>query len=212
MVRRLERALPPSPAARVLLEAERPDVLLVTPLLYFGNSQIDYVRAARELGIPAVLGVGSWDHLTTKGLLHVVPDRVIVWNEAQRTEAREIHGIPADRVSVTGAQAYDHWFTMQPSTTREAFCARHGFDPSREIVLYLCSSPFITPHEVPFVRRWIDAVRGAADPAVREANILVRPHPQNAEQWQDVATSTLGAAMPVAPAPFMRRTPVRTRP
>lgn len=195
IARRCEQALPPSAVARALLEAERPDVLLVTPLLYFGNAQIDYVRAARELGIPAVLGVGSWDHLTTKGLLHVVPDRVIVWNEAQRTEAWEIHGVPPDRVSVTGAQAYDHWFTMQPSTTREAFCARHGFDPSWRIVLYLCSSPFITPHEVPFVRRWIDAVRGAADPAVREANILVRPHPQNAQQWQDVDVSGLGAAI-----------------
>ncbi|MBI4886455.1 MAG: hypothetical protein HY824_05145 [Acidobacteria bacterium] len=195
IVGRCERALPPSPAARELLETERPDVLLVTPLLYFGNSQVDYVRVARQLGIPTVLGVGSWDHLTTKGLLHVVPDRVVVWNEAQRTEAWEIHGVPPDRVSVTGAQAYDDWFTTHSSTTRDAFCARHGFDPSRPIVLYLCSSPFITPLEVPFVRRWLDAVRTAGDDAVRGANVLIRPHPQNAQQWQDVDLSSQGAAI-----------------
>ena len=57
-----------------------------------------------------MLGVGSWDHLTTKGLIHEVPDRVLVWNEAQKQEAIALHGVPAERVLVTGAQAYDHWF------------------------------------------------------------------------------------------------------
>ena len=191
-VRRLDRALPPSPVIVSLLERERPDLLLITPLLYFGSSQVDYVRAARQLGIPTVLGVGSWDHLTTKGLLHAVPDRLVVWNEAQRKESWEIHGIPPDRVSVTGAQAYDHWFTMQPSTTRAEFCARHGFDPDRPLLLYLCSSPFITPHEVPFVRRWIEALRGSSGDAVCGVNILIRPHPQNADQWRDVDLSEYG--------------------
>jgi hypothetical protein len=42
--------------------------------------------------ISSVLGVGSWDHLTTKGLIHEMPDRIVVWNELQRTEAAELHG------------------------------------------------------------------------------------------------------------------------
>ena len=194
IVRRCDRALPPSPVVVKLLQQERPDVLMVTPLLYFGSSQVDYVKAARQLGIPTVLGVGSWDHLTTKGLIHAVPDRVVVWNEAQRREAWEIHGIPPERVEVTGAQAYDHWFSTQPGTSRDEFCALHRFHPAKPILLYLCSSPFITPHEVPFVRRWIEAVRGAADPELREVNILVRPHPQNAEQWREVDLNVYGRA------------------
>lgn len=184
VTRRLERALPPSGAVEAFLKAEAPDVLLLTPLLYFGSPQVEYVRAARKLGIRTVLGVGSWDHLTTKGLIHEIPDRVIVWNEAQRTEARDLHGVPAERVTVTGAQAYDHWFAQQPTLTREAFRAKVGLPADRPLLLYLCSSPFITPHEVPFVRRWIEAVRGASDPALRRAAMLIRPHPQNADQWR----------------------------
>ena len=192
LLRRIDRALPPSPAVVALLRDMQPDLLLITPLLYFGSSQVDYVKAARQLGIPTVLGVGSWDHLTTKGLLHVVPDRIMVWNEAQRGEAAAIHAIPPEIVSVTGAQAYDHWFVMQPSTTREVFCATHGFDPARPILLYLCSSPFITPHEVPFVRRWIEALRGSGDAAISGLNILIRPHPQNAGQWREVNLEPYG--------------------
>lgn len=181
----IERAMPAGSTVEGVLREQNPDLLLVTPLLYFGSQQVEYIRAAKAAGIPTVLGVGSWDHLTTKGLIHEMPDRVVVWNEFQRREATELHGIPSSRVSVTGAQAYDHWFVQRPSSSREEFCARVGVPVDRPLLLYLCSSPFIAPHEVGFVRRWIAAVRAAADPIVRDAAILIRPHPQNAAQWAD---------------------------
>ena len=192
MVRTLERSLPVSGEVLRFVEAERPDLLLVTPLLYFGTQQVEYVRAARQLGIRSVLGVGSWDHLTTKGLIHEIPDRVVVWNEYQRREAREIHGIELDRVSVTGAQAYDHWFGMEPSASREEFCGRVGLRQDRSYLLYLCSSPFIAPREVEFVTRWLAAIRSAPDATLREAGALIRPHPQNAQQWAGVDLSEFG--------------------
>jgi hypothetical protein len=175
-----------------LFDRWRPDVLLVTPLLYFGSRQVDYVRCARARGIGSVLAVGSWDHLTTKGLIHELPDRIVVWNELQRTEAVELHGARAEQVVVTGAQAYDHWFATRPSTSREAFCARAGLSPDRPYLLYLCSSPFIAPYEVDVVRRWIGAIRASGDSTLQSAGLLVRPHPQNAAQWADVDLSALG--------------------
>jgi hypothetical protein len=190
--RAIERVIPPRPDVDDLLERHQPDLLLLTPLLYFGSRQVDFVRAARQRGIPSVLGVGSWDHLTTKGLIHEVPDSVIVWNEMQRDEARELHGIAPSQVVVTGSQAYDHWFGREVSTTRQQFCDRVGLQADQPYLLYLCSSPFITPHEVPFVQRWIAAIRASADPAVRSLGLLVRPHPQNAAQWQDVDCSGAG--------------------
>jgi hypothetical protein len=189
LFRRIERALPARQVPGRILDEHRPDALMISPLLYFGSAQVDLVRAARDRGIPTVHCVGSWDHLTTKGMIHEIPDRLTMWNEAQRREAWEIHGVPRDRAIVTGAQAYDHWFVMQPSTTREAFAAKVGVDPAKPILLYLCSSPFITPHEVPLVRRWIATLRASTDPRVAGASLLIRPHPQNAEQWRDVDLS-----------------------
>jgi hypothetical protein len=194
LARRVERTLPVRPEVAALFDRYQPDVLLVTPLLYFGSRQADYVRAARARGIPSVLGVGSWDHLSTKGLLHELPDRILVWNEPQRVEAVELHGARPEQVIVTGAQAYDHWFATTPSTDRTAFCARAGLPVDRPYFLYLCSSPFIAPppHEVAVVRRWLEAVRQSPDPVLQSAGVLVRPHPQNAEQWADVDLAPLG--------------------
>jgi hypothetical protein len=69
--------------------------------------------------------------------MHELPDRIIVWNELQRAEAVDLHGARPDQVTVTGAQAYDHWFTTRPGTTRDAFCAHVGLPPGRPYLLYL---------------------------------------------------------------------------
>jgi hypothetical protein len=195
LLKMVERAIPIRAEVRGLIARENPDVLLLTPLLYFGSRQVEHVRAAQRLGVPSVLAVGSWDHLTTKGLIHEIPDHVVVWNALQKDEAIDLHGVPADRVIVTGAQAYDHWFDRKPSTSRAAFCARVGLPADRSYLLYLCSSPFITPHEVGFVRRWVTAVRAAASPALRSVGLLIRPHPQNAAQWNGVDWSDQGVAI-----------------
>jgi hypothetical protein len=192
LFRSLEAVIPVRREIEALFDRQAPDLLLVTPLLYFGSRQVDYVRCARARGISSVLGVGSWDHLTTKGLIHELPDRILVWNELQRTEAAEFHGARPEQVVVTGAQAYDHWFATRPSTDRAAFSARVGVRADRPYLLYLCSSPFIAPNEVDVVRRWIEGVRCSGGAPLRTAGILVRPHPQNAAQWADVDLSAFG--------------------
>jgi hypothetical protein len=182
----IDRGMPPPGEVTDLFRRIQPDLMLLTPLLYFRSHQVDHIRSARELGIKSILGVGSWDHLTTKGLIHEAPDRVLVWNEAQKVEAVQLHAVPAERVLVTGAQAYDHWFATEPSVDRDGFCRQVHLDPARPFLLYLCSSPFIAPQEVGFVRRWISAIRQGTDERLRTAGVLVRPHPQNWRQWQDV--------------------------
>ena len=95
--------------------------------------------------------------------------------------------MPPDRIVVTGAQCYDQWFGRQPSRSREEFCEQIGLDGSRPFVLYVCSSLFKnTANEARFVERWIQHVRGSADPVLREAGLLIRPHPRRLDEWQQV--------------------------
>jgi hypothetical protein len=165
--------------------------VLVTSLVKLASPQVEYLKSARRLGIPAAACVASWDNLTNKGLLKWVPERVFVWNEVQRSEASALHGIPPERVTATGAQLFDTWFERRPSTTRDEFVRRAGLDPERPFVLFLGSSPFVTNHsdlEVRFVERWIEALRASPDEGVRRAGILVRPHPVG-KGWRDADLS-----------------------
>ena len=187
LVRRLERAIPEDPAIRAFIESWRPDVVLITPLIDVGSSQIEYLRAARSLGIPTAMCVWSWDHLSSKALVRECPDRVFVWNETQKREAIELHGVPADRIVVTGAQCFDQWFDRQPSRDRATFLRDMGLPPDQPFILYVCSALFLgTPPEAPFVVEWIRRVRESGVPELRTMPILVRPHPSRMREWGDV--------------------------
>ncbi|HVQ14518.1 MAG TPA: hypothetical protein VMS40_13045, partial [Vicinamibacterales bacterium] len=127
---------------------------------------------------------------TNKGHLRVVPDMVTVWNEHQRDEAVEFHGVPAAQVSVTGAQPFDRWFERKP-TGRQEFCAKVGLPSDSPYVLFVGSTASISSPdaELTFVRRWIAALR--AHPALANISILVRPHPFNARHWSDADVGDL---------------------
>jgi hypothetical protein len=181
----VENCLEPPPHVVRFLADFEPDVVVVTHLAR-DSVQADYVRAAKRLGLHTVYPVFSWDNLTNKGLVHELPEVVLVWNELQASEAVDLQGIPRDQVRVLGAWSYDHWFDWQPSRSRTEFCAQIGLRVDRPLILYVCSSGFVARDEVAFVRRWLRALRERGG-LLAEAGVLVRPHPRNSKQWAGVA-------------------------
>ena len=196
IVRGIERSVPEDPAIRAYLEGQRPDLVLLTPLVDLGSSQIEYLREARALRIPTGLCVWSWDHLSSKALIRDLPDRVFVWNPTQKREAIELHGVPAERIVVTGAQCFDQWFDRQPSRDRETFCRQVGLPPSPPYILWVCSALFQgSPVEAQFVLTWIRALRESGSSRVQSAPILVRPHPSRLAEWEGVDLAGLNAVV-----------------
>ena len=186
-LRTLERSLPTVDEIRQQLREFGPDVVLITPLVYLGSWQFEVLRAAHAEGLRTAFAVGSWDHLSSKALVRDVPQRVFVWNDTQKDEAVRLHGVPPDRVVVTGAQCYDQWFGRQPVRPREEFCALVGLPSDRPFVLYVCSALFWgSPVEAEFVCRWIRSLRSSDDADVRSAAILIRPHPARMDEWQSI--------------------------
>ena len=138
--------------------------------------------------MPAAVCVWSWDHLSSKAIIRDVPDRLFVWNDVQKREAIEMHGVPPDRVVVTGRPVLR---SLVRSTARRAdaaeFARRVGLPDDRPFVLWVCSALFPgSPSEAEFVMRWAAHLRASADPRIRDAAILIRPHPSRAREWESV--------------------------
>lgn len=183
----MDRAIPTDPALDTWIDELNPDVVLLTPLIELGTPQLDLLKSAHKQRKPTVLAVWSWDHLTSKAHIRQTPDRILVWNETQKQEAVTLHGVQPDRVVVTGAQCFDHWFNRRPSRTRESFCEEMGLPIDQPFVLYVCSALFRgTKPEADFVLRWISALRSSSDMQVQDAGILIRPHPQRMSEWEDI--------------------------
>ena len=154
------------PAVRAFVEEQRPDVVLVTPLISLGSSQIDYLRAARALGIPTALCVWSWDHLSSKALIRELPDRVFVWNDTQKQEA-----------------------TRSPRRARRADCRDRG-PVLRQVVRprTLARSRDVLPSDRP--------ARGPADPALRVLGAVHRQPARSAVRGRVDSAHPDAAARP----------------
>ena len=190
VLRALERGFPRARHIEAFISQQHADVVLITPLMELGTPQMDHLAAAKAVGVRTIVPVASWDHLSSKAIIRLLPDRLLVWNDVQKREAIEMHGVPADRVVVTGAQCYDQWFDRPPSRRRERFTSRVGLRVDRPFILYLCSSLFRgTASEAEFVVDWVAAVRGSGDPRLKDIGILIRPHPQRLEEWKHVDLS-----------------------
>ena len=185
---RWERAIPLDAGVLGYIRDAQPDAVLITPLIgVVASPQLDYLYSAKALGIPTALCVWSWDHLSSKALIRTLPDRVFVWNPTQRQEAIDLHGVPPERIVVTGAQCFDQWFDRTPTRDRASFCRRVRMRDGRPFLLWVCSALFrSSPEEAPFVGRWIRALRDSGHPSLAEANILIRPHPSRVSEWERV--------------------------
>jgi hypothetical protein len=184
-LRLIEAVAPSDRAILAALQRLRPDVLVACPYLFFHMAEVEYVKAARALGIPSVVAVASWDNLTSKGTFPLVPDLTLVWNEALAEEAVRFHAVPRSKIAVCGALPFDIWFDRSPVLDRQRFCERVGLDPQRPYLLYLCSTKTPGPPESAFVGELTAALRRHTE--TREAGLMIRPHPFHASIWKEYA-------------------------
>jgi hypothetical protein len=77
-----------------------------------------------------------------------------------------------------------------------------GLHPERPFLLFTGSTSNITDPgaEDRFVRRWAEAVRTARAPQLREAGLLVRPHPDRRGDWSNIDLEGLEEAVVWPPA------------
>ena len=143
------------------------------------------VKAARELGIPCGFLVYSWDNLSNKGRIHVPPDRVYVWNDLQRREAVELHGIDPERDRRHRRAALGRVLRDDAVGRRASeFCAAARVRPRP------ADRPLPRLHERRLPgrdRRSSSAgwTRSAAPAPLGDANVLIRRHPGEPTRWVD---------------------------
>jgi hypothetical protein len=207
----IDRTLPPSEQARVLIASERPDAVVAVAVIRTPEF-VDLIKAAAWEGLATASWVQSWDNLSSKGLLHLAPDKVFVWNATQREELGRYHGVPASHVCVTGAQTFDHWFNGEKPSSRAHFCAANGFDPASPIVLYLASSRQVEVAPSDFFLGWLRTIRTCGSSVLENASVVVRPHPSSVAPWLGLerdhprlAVSPATSEAPINSPEFRRR-------
>ncbi len=154
------------------LRAAAPDLLLATGTFRYEEPAI--TAAAKNLGIPTLAFITSWDNPSTKSRMVLKYDGYLVWSEQMKEEMH--HFFPYTRTApiyVIGAPQFDVFFQPRFHESRESFCRRYGLDPDLPIVLYALGSPSLF-QEFPAV---LDLAERVARGELGEVQLLIRPHP-----------------------------------
>ncbi|MEE3274138.1 MAG: hypothetical protein VX217_04725 [Acidobacteriota bacterium] len=187
-IRLLEAMAPAAKNIVADLRSVAPDVVLASPANMRFTEEVEYIKAARHLGIPTAVLVLSWDNMSTKGLINLHPDLLLAWNQTHASEAILHHGISENRILLTGAPFFDKWFDREQHTVdRSEFLRRVGLPGDMPFVLYLGSSANIARDESWLVTDLIKELSKSS--TLDKASIMVRPHPANARPFAELAQS-----------------------
>jgi hypothetical protein len=189
-LRALERGLPRNPELEAFVAAHQPDAVLITPLVDIGSRQLDHLRAAKALGMPHHPAGGSWDHLSSKALLRLMPDaRAGVERGAEDRGGRDARR--AGRSRARHRRAVLRPVVGAASRRGARGLLREGgaaWGPTVRALRVLVALPG-TADEPAFVLDWIHALRSSPDPRLHDIGILVRPHPARLKEWSEVDLS-----------------------
>ena len=179
ILRFIEHCVPPDSSILEDIRRWAPDAVVCSPVNFRQSSaDLEYMKAAKALGIPTAVPVISWDNLTTKGIFHVIPDVVLVWNKEQQEEAWTHHGISKEHTAIMGAPFFDKWFSIDaPQKTKEEVLRCFGLPADAGYLVYLGSSDNIAENELWLIEKLRSTLDAAPDPDVKKIHIIVRPHP-----------------------------------
>ena len=182
-LRVLEQSFQIVPAVRRHIQQQIPDILVVMPLMNPNSVDVEYLKAAKQLGIPVLYSMPSWDNISTKGTFHGDPDYGVVWNDALANELSRNHDFDRRKIFFTGAPRFDHLIdnVSERLLPRSEFCHMAGLDESKDYILYV-GSTFLVTNDITVNRDESVLMLGVADALAndertRNINVLVRPHP-----------------------------------
>jgi hypothetical protein len=121
-------------------DTSKPVTLLITPLIELGSPQLDYVRCGAVARIRSALCVWSWDHLSSKALIRVVPTA---------SSSGTTRSVPRPSAfTASGGHGRRHRRAMlrsvvrsQPARDRRRSAVASAFRRS-PFILYVCSALF----------------------------------------------------------------------
>lgn len=177
------------------LEPIRHQLQSVKPDLIWSTVNIEkwferaYVLAARQLQVPVVNSILSFDNLTRK-TIQLIYDHYLVWNQKMKEQLLQFYPqVSISQVTITGTPQFD--FHRRPSFlwSRQQTLERLGLASEARYFLYTAGHNTLTPAEPELVAGL--ARRMLEDDLLRNFWLVVRTHPlDDWARWNGISSST----------------------
>ncbi len=167
-VRWFDFKLNPQTEHDYLFQKYHPDLVFATTA--HAVDDISVLKSAKRFGVKTVQMPKSWDNLS-KILFNVKTDKMIVWSPFMKEQALKYQDYKDSEIMVTGAPQFD-FYQPKNLVSREEFCQKFGFDPSKKIILY-GSNGVNQTYEFQYpklIKQYIEEGK------LQDVQVLIRPH------------------------------------
>jgi len=151
-----------------------PDFVFATDS--FGEMDVWFMKEARARKVPLITMVRSWDNTTTKGMLRVVPDEIIVNSPVVKNELIQFHGCRSENVFVAGLPQFDSWLSG-PTESRDQFFSKIGADHKKRLILFAPAGKVLSDTDWQICQILKESLENGFLP--NNIQFLVRNHPQH---------------------------------
>jgi len=151
-----------------LFKKYKPDLVFVTTP--HERSEIGVIKSAKRFKVKNISMSKSWDNLS-KILFQIKTDYHFVWSDFMKDEAMRFQDYKEDEIVVNGIPQFDFYQRKDWLLSREDFCKKFNFDPSKKIILYGSTGcGFDENGYLELIKKYID--KGE----IKKAQVLMRPH------------------------------------
>lgn len=153
-------------------EKYHPDTVFLAHL--FDDHETNLLREAKRRSVPTIGFINSWDKLTARHSIRLLPDSMVVFNEIVKREAIRYADMNPRDIFVGGLPQYD-WHVNYTPLSKGVFCEKYGLDSGKKIVVYAPMGKAFSNSD------WdiIDMLRRILDARVQGAQLFVRFQPND---------------------------------
>lgn len=137
MIRWLDFKLVKDYNFNALFEKYNPELVFLAHI--FGNEECSILRQAKKRGLKSIGFINSWDKTTSRGMVRILPDELIVHNDIIKKEVIRHMDIEERNVFVSGIPQYDvyfDYFKSKSNSVDNGFFEKMNLNPGKKILLF----------------------------------------------------------------------------
>jgi hypothetical protein len=114
-------------------EKYKPSLVFLANL--FEDHEVNLLRAAKKNNVFSIGLINSWDRVTARCILRLLPNKLIVFNDAVKEEVVETNYVKPTDIFVSGLPQYDYYF-LPVESRRGDFLEKVGLGEDDKVIFY----------------------------------------------------------------------------
>lgn len=156
-INKLERKNPKYQYCKVQLEEHKPDLIFCTTQR--STQSISALLAAKDLGIPTVAFVYSWDNVP-KAMQVVETDYYFVWSDHMKQQVLQYYTfVKENQVIITGTPQFEPHYYKELIKNREDFFKEYNLDVNKKYICFSGDDETTSPLDQFYLEDLANAVR-----------------------------------------------------